>query len=132
MKLVGSGCPFSDSAASCRPAIHPSVRRSRVAMSSVERLRPIASLRNPAASLGVKRKSATRSSDNWPRPRRRARGNCGSSRVTITSRILWRQVLEQKGEGGVNGFGIDNMEVVDDKDEIIRGGGDFIEQGYEK
>ena len=42
---------------------------------------------------------------------------------------LWRQVLEQKGEGFVNRFGIDHMIVVQDKDEIVRDGGDFIEQG---
>ena len=42
---------------------------------------------------------------------------------------LWRQVLEQKGEGIVNRFGINHMVVVQDKDEIVRDGGDFIEQG---
>ena len=42
---------------------------------------------------------------------------------------LWRQVLEQKGEGFVNRFGINHMVVVQDEDEIVRDGGDFIEQG---
>ena len=42
---------------------------------------------------------------------------------------LWRQVLEQKGEGLVNRFGINNVVVVKDEDEIVRDGGDFIEQG---
>ena len=42
---------------------------------------------------------------------------------------LWRQVLEQKGEGIVNRFGINHMVVVQDKDEMVRDGGDFIEQG---
>ena len=42
---------------------------------------------------------------------------------------LWRQVFEQKGEGFVNRFGINQMVVVQDKDEIVREGGDFIEQG---
>ena len=87
MKLVASGCPWSESAASCRPAIHPSVRDSRVATSSAERLRPIVWLRNLAASDGVKRKSVTRSSDKLPPPRSRARENCGSSRVAMTRRI---------------------------------------------
>ena len=84
MKAGASGCPCSDSAASCRPAIHPSVRASSVAMSSAARLRPIASLRNPAASGGVNRKSVTRSSHSWPAPRSRASGSCGSSRVAMT------------------------------------------------
>ena len=42
---------------------------------------------------------------------------------------LWRQVLEQKGEGIVNRFGINHVVVVKDEDEIVRDGGDFIEQG---
>ncbi len=42
---------------------------------------------------------------------------------------LWRQVLKQKGEGIVNRFGIKHVVVVKDEDEIVRDGGDFIEQG---
>ena len=42
---------------------------------------------------------------------------------------LGRQVLEQKGEDLVNRFGINHMVVIQDKDEIVRDGGDFIEQG---
>ena len=42
---------------------------------------------------------------------------------------LWRQVLDQKGEGIVNRFGINRMVVIQDEDEIVRDGGDFIEQG---
>ena len=42
---------------------------------------------------------------------------------------LWWQVLEQKGEGIVNRFGINDVVVVEDEDEIVRDGGDFIEQG---
>src|SRR3990172_4886909 len=41
---------------------------------------------------------------------------------------LWRQMLEQKGEGLVNRFGINKMVVVKDEDEIIREGGDLVEQ----
>jgi len=39
------------------------------------------------------------------------------------------QVLEQKGEGMVNRFGINHVVVVKNEDEIVRDGGDFIEQG---
>jgi hypothetical protein len=42
---------------------------------------------------------------------------------------LWRQVLEQKGEGVVDRSGINDVVVVEDEDEIVRGGGDFVEQG---
>ena len=41
---------------------------------------------------------------------------------------LRRQVLEQKGEGLVNRFGINHMVIVQDKNEIIRDGNDFIQQ----
>jgi hypothetical protein len=41
---------------------------------------------------------------------------------------LWWQVLEQKGEGMVNRFGLNNVVVVKDEGEIVRDGGDFIEQ----
>ncbi len=41
---------------------------------------------------------------------------------------LGRQVLEQKGEGFVNRFGIDHMVVVKDEDEMVRDGGDLVEQ----
>ena len=42
---------------------------------------------------------------------------------------LRRQVLEQKGEGMVNRLGIDHVVVVEDEDELVREGGDLIEQG---
>src|SRR5262249_31959937 len=41
---------------------------------------------------------------------------------------LRRQVLDQKGEGIVNRFRIDNVVVVKDEGKVIRQGGDFIEQ----
>ena len=40
-----------------------------------------------------------------------------------------RQVLEQEGEGIVDRFGIDRVVVVEDEDEIVREGGDLVEQG---
>lgn len=39
-----------------------------------------------------------------------------------------RQVLDQKGEGIVNRLGLNHVVVVQDEDEIVRDGGDFIEQ----
>jgi hypothetical protein len=44
---------------------------------------------------------------------------------------VWRQMLEQKGEGFVNRFGIKNVVVVKDEDEMVRDGGDLVEQGYQ-
>src|SRR5512135_1177647 len=41
---------------------------------------------------------------------------------------LWRQVLDQKGEGLVNRSSIDYVVVVKHKDEVVREGGDLIEQ----
>jgi hypothetical protein len=45
---------------------------------------------------------------------------------------LWWQVLEHKSEGAINRFGIDNVVVIDDQDEIIHCRRDFIEQEGEK
>src|SRR5688572_25284892 len=42
------------------------------------------------------------------------------------------QVLDQKGEGLVNRFGLNNVVVVKDEDKIIRNGGDFVEQSCQK
>ena len=41
---------------------------------------------------------------------------------------LCGQVLEQKGESLVNRFGINQVVVVKNESELIREGGDFIEQ----
>jgi len=41
---------------------------------------------------------------------------------------LRRQMLEQKGEGLVNLFGIDYVIVIKDEDKIVREAGDFIDQ----
>ena len=43
---------------------------------------------------------------------------------------LRRQMLEQKGEGLVDRFGVNHVVVVKDEDEIVRDGGDFIEQSF--
>lgn len=64
MNSVTSRLPFIEGAASCKPAIQPSVRLSEAATSLAERVSPIAWLRNSAALDGVKRNSATRSPDN--------------------------------------------------------------------
>ena len=42
---------------------------------------------------------------------------------------LRRQVLEQKGEGLVHRFGVDQVVVVQDEDEVSGHGGDLVEQG---
>ena len=41
---------------------------------------------------------------------------------------LGRRVLDQKSEGIVNRFGINHVIVIEDKDEIVRDGGNFIDQ----
>ena len=87
MKSVTSSCsrmPRSESAASWRPAIQPSVRSSSARTSSSLRSSPITLLKNSTTSGGVKRRSAARTSVSWPRLRSRARGIGGSERVAIT------------------------------------------------
>ena len=41
----------------------------------------------------------------------------------------WWQVLEQEGEGIVNRSGINDVIVIEDENEIVLDGGDFVEQG---
>ena len=41
---------------------------------------------------------------------------------------LRRQVFQQKGEGIVDRFGLNHVVVVEDEEEIVRDGGDLIEQ----
>ena len=45
---------------------------------------------------------------------------------------LRRQVLDQKGEGVVNRFGLNQVVVVKDEDEAFRDGGDLVDQGRQK
>ena len=42
---------------------------------------------------------------------------------------LRRQVLDEEGQGLVNRFGIDQVVVVKDENEIVGDGGNFVEQG---
>ncbi len=98
-------------------------------MSSAERFSPITRLRKSAASRGVKRRSAARSSVSWPRARRRASGKGGSSRVAIDQVDLGRQVLDQKGQGLIYGLGIDRVVVIQDQDKALGDGGNLVEQG---
>ncbi len=42
---------------------------------------------------------------------------------------LWWQVLKQEGQGIVDRFGINDVVVVKDEDEILGEGGDLVEQG---
>ena len=41
---------------------------------------------------------------------------------------LWWQVLKQKSEDDVYGFGLNHMVVIEDKDKFFRDSGDFVEQ----
>ncbi len=80
---------------------------------------PSSWLRNSAASAGVKRRSAARSSVSWPRARSRAKGSWWILTGGDSQMHLRWQVLEQKGEGFVNRFGIDHVVVVQNEDEMI-------------
>lgn len=84
-------------------------------------------LRNAAASAGVKRKSAARSSVNWPRARA---GGQGERRI-LTRRddqvqLVW-QMLDQKGEYLVNWCGINHVVIIKDENAMSRQGGGLIE-----
>ena len=97
-------------------------------MSSAERLRPIAWLRNSAASVGVKRKSAARSSVNWPRARKPGQRELRILSGGDDQLHLRRQMIEQKGERFIDRFAIERVIIVEDEDELIGDGGQFVEQ----
>ncbi len=132
MKPATSSRPCSEIAASCRPAIQPSVRVSRAAMSSAVRFRPITWLRKSAASDGVKRRSAARSSVNWPRARNRARGSAGSSRVAMTRCTWGGRCSTRKARRIVDRLGVEDVVVVENEHDIARDGGDVVEQGRQR
>jgi hypothetical protein len=77
-----------ESAASCNPAIQPSVRSSSVVMSLAERSSSITPLKNAAASSKEKASSAAPSSAIWPLARRREIGRGGSTRLEMTKCVL--------------------------------------------
>ena len=107
-----------ESAASCSPAIHPSVRRSSDATSAADRRTSITCSRKAAASSAVKRRSAARSSVKWPRARSRAKG---SERVLARSQNemhVWRQVFQQEVDRFVCGAGLDRVVIVQHEKEV--------------
>ncbi len=129
MKPATSSRPCSEIAASCRPAIQPSVRVSRAAMSSAVRFRPITWLRKSATSAGVKRRSAPRTSVNWLRARNRARGSAGILTGGDDHVQLRRQVLDQEGQRILHRPGVEDVVVVENEDQIAGDGGDVVEEG---
>jgi len=62
----------------------PSMRASNACTSATVSGSPITACRKSAASAGVKRNSAARSSRSWPRMRSLAKGSGGSARLVIT------------------------------------------------
>ena len=98
-------------------------------MSSAERSRPITRLRNSAASEGVNRRSAARSSVSWPRARHRARGRRGSSRVAMTRCICGGRCSSRNARASSTGSESTTMVVVEDEDDTVRESRDLVEQG---
>jgi len=98
-------------------------------MSSAVRFSPITRLRNSAASAGVNRKSTARSFGQLAADAQASEWEWwilagGDDQVHLPG-----QVLEQEGQGLIDWLGLNHVVVVQDEDEIVRDGGDFIEQG---
>ena len=134
MKLVVSceACPRIEMAASCRPAIQPSVRVSSAAMSSAERFRShhlvekIGGFGGGEAQVGGAQLGQL-ASGTQPGQGKLWILTGGDDQVHLR-----RQVLDQKGEGVVNRLGVDQVVVVKDEDEAFREGGDLVDQGGQK
>ncbi len=128
MNLALSLCPCMEMAASCRPAIQPSVRASRASMSSAERFRPITRLRNSAASEAAETQVSGAQLSQLA-----AGAQPGQGQVRVLTRRhhqvhLRRQVLEQEGESLVDRSGLHYVIVIQDDYEALREGGDLVEQ----
>src|SRR5215208_2585012 len=99
-------------AASCRPAIQPSVASSSVATSSVERSRSITPLKNATASSWVKASSAAPISVICPRARSLERQRRIDAARNDEVSVL-REVFQQERDDPVDGLGIDQIIVVE-------------------
>ncbi len=112
-----SSRPCIDSAANCRAAIQPSVRASSAATSAADRSRPIDLVQVGGCLVGVKRRSAARTSTSSPRARRRLRRRPGSARVAITMCMRGGQVVQQELHPALDVVPIDEVVVVEDQHE---------------
>ncbi len=89
-------------------------------------------LRNAAASDGVKRRSAARSSVSWPRARRRARGSRGVLAGGDDQVHPGRQVLDQEGQRVVHRPGVEDVVVVEDEHDVAGDRREVVEQGRQR
>ena len=77
---------------------------------------------------GGKSQVRARSSVNWPRARRRARGRCGSSRVAMTRCICGGRCSSRKARASWIGLGFDQVIVIEDEDDPVGEGGYLVDQ----
>ncbi len=129
MKAATSSRPCIESAASCRAAIHPSVRASSTSTSAGVIVRPISSLRYAAASSAVKRRSAARILEQLaarPQARQRQR-RVGATRDHEVD--LRRQVLDQERHRLVDLRRFDDVVVVEHQHQVVVDDVQVVEQG---
>ena len=128
MNPAASSRPCIDSAASCSAAIHPSVRPSSAATSAAVSCRPITSLRYAAASSGVNRRSAARTSTSSPRARSRASGSGGSARLAITRCSRGGRWSSRNAIASWIVAGLDQVVVVEHQHDVAAGRAEVVEQ----
>ncbi len=119
-------------AASCRPAIQPSVRVSSAAMSSAREVQPHHLVEKFGGFGGGEAQVGGAQFGQLAPGAQAGQGQRWVFTGGDDQVHLRRQVLEQKGEGLVNRFGINHMVIIQDEDEIVRDGGNFIEQGCQQ
>src|SRR5215211_7981690 len=117
-----------EGAASCNPAIQPSVISSSFATSSADRSSPITSFKKAAASSRVKDSSAALSSIIWPRARSLARGRGQMDAAGDHEVRTFRQALQQEGDHSVDALGIDQVVVVEDHGDLSQEIGEFVDE----
>ena len=98
-------------------------------MSSAERVSLIIRLRKSAASVGVKRRSASAQlgelAAGAQASKRQGRVFTGGDHQVD----LGRQVIDEEGQGLIYGSGIERVVVIQDQDKALGDGGNLVEQG---
>ena len=132
MKPATSARPCSEIAASCRPAIQPSVRASSAAISlggEVEAhhlVEELGGLGRGEAEVGGAQLGQLASGAQSGQGQRGILAG-GDDQVH-----LGRQVLDQEGQGIVDRPGVEDVVVVENEDDVARDGGDVVEQGRQR
>ena len=120
--------PCRERAASCRPAIQPSVRASSAATSSGRELQAHHLVEEGGGLVRGEAQVGGAQLVSWPRARRRASGSGGSSRVAMTRCSCGGRCSSKKARAWSTGWASIGVVVVQHQDQAVWQGGEVVEQ----